>query len=178
MSERMTGSSQSASQAQLDSYAREYGSALRKYFVKRGAQPATAEDLAQEVFARLIARESDEAIDNPRGYLMQTAFSVWSEHWRKRRVRPDHAHENYADETHSPEGIAPDRVLEGKEAVAAFRRALEALPERTRDVYLLCHVDGMKRKDLAARLGISVSAVDKHLMAAKRALGRVFGDDR
>ena len=160
---------------QLDSYAREFGRALKTYFIKRGAQPATAEDLSQEVFTRLLARQSQDEIENPRGYLMQTAFSVWSEHWRRRAVRPDQAQENYRDDAHSPEAISQDRVLQGRETIAAVLEALNALPERTRDVYLLCHVDGMKRKDLAARIGISVSAVDKHLMAAKRALGRIFG---
>ncbi|MEO1018816.1 MAG: sigma-70 family RNA polymerase sigma factor [Pseudomonadota bacterium] len=157
-------------------YAREFGPALHQYFRKRGAQPATCEDLAQQVFLRLLARTSQDEIDNPRGYIMQTASSVWTDHWRKRSARPDHSHETYDDVAHSPEGFSAERVLIGREALDCFAGAIAALPDRTRQIYLLGHVDGMKRGKLAKRMGLSVSAVDKHLMAARKAIGKAFGD--
>lgn len=160
----------------LDAYAREFGPALQQYFRKRGAQQATCEDLAQQVFVRLMARSSTERIDNPRGYLMQTASSVWTDHWRKRAARPDHAHETYEDYAHSPEGFSAERVLMGKEALELVAKVISNLPDKTRQIYLLGHVDGMKRSKLAKRMGLSVSSIDKHLMAARKEIGRAFGD--
>lgn len=167
-----------AHQALVDDYAREYGSALRNYFLKKGVQPATANDLTQNVFLRLVARESQNEIRNPRGYIMQTASSVWSDYWRRRKSKPDRDHTEYEDSEHSPESFDAERVLEGKEDLNLAMDTLKSLPDRTRQIYLLFYVEGVRRKELASLLGISTSAIDKHLATAKKKLGQVFGKRR
>lgn len=163
---------------QIESFRSEYAGALRNYFRKRGAQDATCDDLVQDVFSRLLSRKVEEGIRNPRGYIMQTALSVWNDHLRKRQSRQQKHHVSYDDVLHSPEGFSPERVLEGKQAIEMAVEAIKKMPSRTRQVYLLCHVDGMRRKEVARRLGISVSAIDKHLMSAKKDLGKLFGDQK
>lgn len=159
----------------LEDYAREYGSALKNYFLKKGAQRSTAEDLSQAVFLRLLARESRRQIDNPKAYLMQTANSAWMDYWRRRIARPDRDHAEFDDWAHSPESFSAERVLEGRQALNLAMETLNLLPDRTRQIYLLFQVDGMRRKEVAKRLGITVSAVDKHLATAKTKLGQAFG---
>jgi RNA polymerase sigma-70 factor (ECF subfamily) len=64
------------------------------------------------------------------------------------------------------EEISPERVLQGRQAVTALRTALEELPQRTRAIFLLHRFEGLKYKEIARRLGISSSSVEKHMMAA------------
>lgn len=158
-------------QQQVAAYAREYGAALYRYFAKRGAAAENCEDLTQEVFARLVALKHRDNVSNGEAYLMRTAGSVWIDFLRKQQRRPDHSHAEFNDSDHSPEGISTERVLEGREALDAVLEALAAMPARTRQIYLLCRVDGLKRSVVATSLGISVSGVDKHLMIAAKALG-------
>ncbi|WP_084141690.1 sigma factor [Hyphomonas johnsonii] len=72
------------SSEQLDGLNRRYAIILKRSFLRRGCQPSTAEDLTQDVFVRLASRLSDQEILNAEAYLMQTASSVWRDHWRKR----------------------------------------------------------------------------------------------
>ena len=160
----------------LAKYAREYTPGLIRNFLKRGAQEATAQDLAQDVFERLAKRASGEALQNPEAYIMQTASSVWNDHLRKRVVRHHNQHTEYEDYRHAPRGFSPERVLEGREALDAIAKALNDLPERTRDIYVLCRIEGLKRKEVAARFGITLNGVDWHLIRATAHVASVFGE--
>jgi RNA polymerase sigma-70 factor (ECF subfamily) len=67
---------------------------------------------------------------------------------------------------HASEEIDPERVLCGKEELRAATTALLSLPERTRTVFILRRLEGYRYRDIAAHLGISVSAVEKHMVRA------------
>lgn len=164
-------------QDQLDAYARQFRPALSRYFQRRGCQRATTDDLVQDVFVRLAKRTSGGEIENAEAYLMQTASSVWNDHMRKRQRRSHSEHVEFQDEFHGDEGFSPERVYEGREQIQRLADALGELPVRTKQVYVQCRIDGMKRKDVADRLGISVSAVEKHLMKASEYIGDLFGDE-
>lgn len=166
------------SRTALEDYARRFGPSLRRYFSRRGAQAQDIDDLLQDVFVRLASRAEGDNIENPEAYLMQTASSAWNDYLRK-RGRVGHARQvEYIDELHSPEVFSPDRVLESRQSVELLVEALRQLPGRTMHIYVLCRLDGMKREEVARRLGISVSAIDKHLIVAtkhvKTALGKIL----
>lgn len=164
-------------QEQLANYAREYGGALSRYFNRRGAPPAVNEDLVQEVFARLAGLSRKGAIDNGEAYLMRTASTVWIDYLRKEQRANRLAHIEYEEELHSPAGFSADRVLESRQNLENVIRALESLQPRTRQIYLLCRVDGLKRREVARQVGISISAVDKHLMSAAKSIGLAVNDE-
>ncbi|MEO0410810.1 MAG: sigma-70 family RNA polymerase sigma factor [Pseudomonadota bacterium] len=166
----------SIDRAQIDAYAQEFQPALTAFFMRRCACPDLSNDLVQDVFLRLLRRKQAGEIDHPAAYVMQTASSVWNDHLRAGQVRHAAQHEEYGDGDHSPEGFSPERVYEGREAINRIFDALSRLPERTQDIYILCRFDGYKRHEVAKRLGISVSAVDKHLMTATKRVGQVFGE--
>lgn len=161
---------------QIEAYAKEFKPALMAFFVRRCASPDLSDDLVQDVFIRLLRRKQSGEIDRPAAYVMQTASSVWNDHLRAGRVRRVAEHDEYDDVSHSPEGFSPERVYEGIEAINQILDVLSRLPERTQDIYILCRFDGYKRGEVAKRLSISVSAVDKHLMAATKKVGQIFGD--
>jgi RNA polymerase sigma-70 factor (ECF subfamily) len=52
---------------------------------------------------------------------------------------------------------------------------LDALDERTKNIFILFRLEGMRQKDIAAAYGISVSTVEKHVMAAVLHLAKRFG---
>lgn len=181
---RMSGSGKSLievalgsiDRAQIEAYAQEFQPALSAFFMRRCASPDLTEDLVQDVFVRLLRRKQSGEIDHPAAYVMQTASSVWNDHLRAGQIRHIAEHDEYDDLGHSPEGISPERVYEGREAISRILEALSVMPARTQDIYILCRFDGFKRHEAAKRLGISVSAIDKHLMAATKQVGQVFGE--
>lgn len=164
-------------QGTLDHYAREYRGALSRYFSRRGAPSSAIDDLVQEVFVRLARLAQKSVIDNGEAYLMRTASTVWIDHLRKQQRMNSRVHFEYDDEQHSPAGISPERALESKQSLDRVVAALEALPTRTRQIYLLCRVDGRKRRSVAEQMGITVSAVDKQLMSAAKAVGLAASEE-
>lgn len=158
--------SDNAHAMQLDGFARSFAPALKKYFQRRGCQDATVQDLVQQVFLRLAQRSSDSQIENPEAYLMQTASSTWNDYLRKRKSHKHTDHIEYEDNSHALEDFPTDRVLEGREEVRRVLGALEMLPERVRQIFVLSRIEGLRQKDIAARLGVSVSTVEKDMVKA------------
>ncbi|MNY62597.1 RNA polymerase sigma factor [compost metagenome] len=68
-----------------------------------------------------------------------------------------------------------ERVLLAKERVSGYLKALEDLGSRTRDIYLLFRLEGMRQKEIAALFGISASTVEKEVMKATLHLARRSG---
>ena len=158
----------------LETLAREYRPALRRYFGKRADRHADVDDLVQDVLVRLAVRGDYDSIEQPEAYLMRTATNVWRDFLRKKRTHAEEAHEEYI-EGYLLEENGPARELEGRQSVDAVLAALGELPKRTRQVFVLCRVEGIRQKNVAKRLGVSVSAVEKHMIRAIAHLTSVLG---
>jgi RNA polymerase sigma-70 factor (ECF subfamily) len=109
-------------------------------------------------------------IENVAAYLYQTAQSVLTDKARKAAVRAEAFHEPLQESHHPIEAMTPDRVLLGKEAVARVAEKVRQMPERTRDVFMLNRFEHVSYSEIAKMMGISVSAVEKHIMKALRLL--------
>lgn len=149
----------------LEEWSRRYRPALLRFFQRRMPAGADREDLVQEVFLRL-ARQDLAAISNVEGYLFQAAANVLKD-WRRRGVRHGSgAHDAIEEDIPAEVDFSPERVLLGKDAVAALVAALESLPERTRAVFLLYHFDNLPQAQIARRLGIAVRTVENNMAKA------------
>jgi RNA polymerase sigma factor (sigma-70 family) len=143
---------------------------LTGYFRRRVRNEADVEDLVQEVFERMVRRDGGEPIDSLDAYVLRVAASVASDRARRRSARRADLHIPFDTDLHGSEALDPERVLSGKEELDAAAAALLTLPERTRTVFILSRLESYRYRDIAAHLGISVSAVEKHLVRALRHL--------
>lgn len=140
------------------------------YFRRRVRNEGDVEDLVQEVFARIVARDSTRPVEHLGGYVLRTAASVLADRGRRAASRHVDLHVEFDEIRHGDEEIDPERVLSGKEDLHAATAALLSLPERTRTVFVLRRLEGHRHADIARHLGISVSAVEKHMVRAIRHL--------
>jgi RNA polymerase sigma-70 factor (ECF subfamily) len=151
---------------ELDSLARSYGPALRSFFRRRAALAEEVDDLAQDVLIRLIRRGSLADVSHLGAYVFQTAANILRDRKRRDGARAADAHD-VIDEMHVDDAaFTPERVLLGQEALDRLRTGLLDLPERTREVFFLGRIERMPYADVAERLGISLSAVNKHMAKA------------
>ena len=142
-----------------------YGQAVRRFFSRRLRDGADVEDLTQEVFARLLKRAELGEIANIEGYLFHTAANLLRERARKAARRPgDTAHTDEIDL--AVEEFSPERILLGREAYARMVEALQELPERARTIFVLNRFEELSATEIARRLGVSVSTVEKDMMRA------------
>ncbi len=147
---------------------------LRSFFRKRARNDQEADDLVQEVFVRLAARRPGAAMEHAEAYIFQMAANLLRDRARRSMTRSAADRAMQAADANSFEEISPERVLLGKQRVALLERVLGELPERTRVVFLLHRFEEMKYAEIARRLEISVSSVEKHMMEAMRRLRAGF----
>ncbi len=143
---------------------------LQVYLTQKLRDRQIAEELTQEVFLRFAEQGAagQAAISHPRSYLYRTAHNLAVDHIRRLRHQPvgslpDEEMAGVADDRPTP-----DRVADSRSDVAAAREALLQLPERTRQIFVLTRIDGLTYAEVAARLRISSSSVQKHLAQAIR----------
>lgn len=160
----------------VSAIAHRYYRPLLVFFRKRLPPSADADDYVQELFARLSSVEKLSEIERIEGYIFQTAANLLRDGARKRAVRGEDEQQNYDAEQFSSDEITPERVLLGKEQVAELLDALEMLPERTRTVFILKRFENFRYGEIARRLGISVSSVEKHMAKAIKKLYSILDD--
>jgi|APFre7841882724_1041349.scaffolds.fasta_scaffold01569_2 RNA polymerase sigma-70 factor (ECF subfamily) len=153
-----------------------FRSSLTRYFQRRVSAPAEIDDLVQEVFLRLLVRGGVEDMASVSGYVFETASSVLKDRYRRRVTR--HADDHVPMGTDGEEGqdFSAERVHQGRELLHEAAMELLAMPERTRTVCILRVLEGLSYKDISHRLGISVSAVEKHMTRALKRLVQRCGD--
>ena len=125
-----------------------------------------AADLTQEVFLRYAQRGGMAAIVHDRTYLYRTAHNLAIDHVRRTdRHRTDStAHQDLADiPDDSP---SPEDVVDARDRLDQLRSAIQQLPQRTRQVFVLHRIQELTYGEVATRLGISESSVQKHLAKA------------
>lgn len=141
-------------------------------FLMRRAPRDQVDDILQEIMLRLLQRERDNQIDNFSAYVFQTARSVMADRSRRAKVRFHDAHFEMQESHHPVEYVTPERVLFGQETIRRLTTALEEMPDRTRDIFLLHRFEELSYGEIAVQMGISLSAVGKHIIKALRFLAQ------
>ena len=144
-----------------------YRARLRRFYLSLGEEPDSAEDLAQEALVRLwVARERYEPSGRFSTYLFQIARNCWLNALRSRRRHPDgeQAGEIVPEPHSSP--LWPWNPVFNAYRLREVRRAIASLPERQREVFVLCHLQGFTNAETAQMLEIPVGTVKSRMSAA------------
>ena len=139
---------------------------LRRFFERRLRASADAEDLVQEVFVRLIRQGRTHEIHHLDGYVFQVAANVLRDHARRWSIREQEAHPAELEDEILEGGFSPERVILGQEAIEILIRALHELPAKTQAIFALYHFEAVSQVDIARRLNMSISTVEKHMSRA------------
>jgi RNA polymerase sigma-70 factor (ECF subfamily) len=127
-----------------------------------------AEEVLQDVWLRLD-RAASGPIAEPGAYLFRIANNLALD--RRRSALARLQRENDWSEIHgAAQAPSAEWVIIQSQRLARVDAVLAALPDRTARIFRDYRYDGMPRKAIAEAIGISVSAVEKHLQKAYRAL--------
>jgi len=136
------------------------------------------DDIVQEAYARLIMLDSVEHITNPRAYFLQVARSLILQYLRRARVVPiDLASDIDAIDEAANEPL-PDQQVQGQQELDRLMNAISTLPPRCQEVYRLRKIEGLSQRQVAERLMISESNVEKHLGRGERIMLLYSNDER
>ena len=156
----------------------QYRPILLNYFRKR-AHPADVEDLVQDVFLNIQARQAQDPIANVEGYIFAVAMSALVRKSQRDKARRWHLNYDEIDESKAPvEEVSPERILVGKQRLARAAEIMQRMPPRTQQVFMLHRFEEMTYPAIAKALGISVSAVEKHITIGLKLLVADLGRGR
>jgi RNA polymerase sigma factor (sigma-70 family) len=151
-----------------------YRRPLLSFFQRRAVGVEDAEDLTQEVFMRLSRRFSRLHWGNPDGLIFTVAANALIDHERHERSRR-RSHHVEVDAALPAEEPSAEATLSGRESLRALVAALDTLHPNVKAVFVLCRFENLSQAEAAARLGLSVSAVEKHMMTAMTRLRQAIG---
>lgn len=153
-----------------------YQKPLMRFFRKNGMKD-DAEDLAQEVFIRLAQNHKNMHWENPDGYIYTIASNILTDYRRRATSRHHQDHVeislDLASKDECPEGFTLNRDQ--------LRRALSHLKTLSPNIYhsfILHRFENMPQAQIAKKLGISISTIEKHIMTALNHLQKVMGEEK
>ena len=155
---------------------------LRRFLVARTGSEAEADDLLSELWIKISANRPGP-VANPKSYIFRMANNLVLDRLRefRRRERRDSEwtavqHGSYSNEVEDPAPNAEQSLIDQGE-VERLSRAIAQLPPGAQQVLRLHKLDGLSHAEVAARLGISKSAVEKHMAVAMTHLRRLLATE-
>lgn len=127
----------------------------------------TAADLTQESFARVLGLQSSgQSVTDVRALLYRIARNLVVDQHRRDGIRRHEDIHSLPEHEHpwAPSHLQPDEALAAQEIIRAYASAIEALPPRCREAFMLRVFDEMTHREIAHHMGISESMVVKHLV--------------
>ena len=121
------------------------------------------DDVAQEVFLRLLRYDNAELIEHPQAYLFKMAENVAGE-WA---MRARHRHPHDARWLTDLRALSqPEQEVAREAAQGDLQAALERLPPRQREVLRLHFGEELARAEIAEQLKVSERVVKRDLIRA------------
>ena len=149
---------------------RDHAPRLRRRLHARLGSADDANDVIQDAFARLVGARSLERLHEPAAFLNRIVRNLLVDRSRRTAARPPHVFLDGDVEV----AVRPEQAdaIEVEQMRNRYRQVVESLPDRTRAVFLLHRLEGLRYKEIARRLDISVRTVEWHIAQAIIRIGK------
>jgi len=151
--------------------------ALLQFLHNNWRNESEIEDLLQDIYVRVHTAASKQIPDSAKSFVFATARHLLVDRVRHERIVP-------IDAIADPEmlGIArdepgPDRRIIARDELRRLQVALDRLPPRCREAIVLRQIEGLSRREIAARMDIGPGTVKDYLAEGVRALADMFYAD-
>lgn len=135
---------------------------IRSYLYYRCGDVFISNDLAQDTFMRVWEKNMDLRPEKDVGLLYKIAGDLFVSYYRKERLWKYLPEEIRFEQN----GRTPEEELQYKELEAKYEKVLGKLPENQRIAFLMSRTEELTYREIAARLSISVKAVEKRISGA------------
>ena len=151
----------------IEEWYERYGHDLYRSLRAAVKNPEEAQDISQETFLKVAVKlssdECEDAVLNPKAFLYRVAFNEFYTRHKRKKLQ-SHLIQLFGDDDDDRISvITPEQVAMGNEELAVVNSAIEELPDKQRQVFLLTRQKHMSHKDIAEQLGIKKDTVKKHI---------------
>lgn len=149
---------------------------LVRYFTRLTADSAMAEDIVQDLYVRLSGMTYDTQIGDPTAFLFRMAHNIHLNQLRALRnsrgrdaAWQELSGHRVGDET-ADDGPSAEDQAHGRQLMQRLTAALGELPEKTQNIFRLHRFESLTQTEVATKMDMSLSSVEKHLATALRHL--------
>ena len=142
-----------------DNYGKAYYLALRILH-----DDEASKDVVADAFELVWRRLQDSDVDKLSSYLLTAVKNVCLDYIRKQNIRSRYVQASV--QAVGKQRFNPEEVDLHEEKIQTIMRSLDELTPRTQQIVTMCYVQRKKYREVAEELGISESAVKKHIMQA------------
>jgi RNA polymerase sigma-70 factor (ECF subfamily) len=141
---------------------REFWRDLKRQIAQRIRNPSEAEDLLHSAYLRFQRYRMEKEVHDPAAFLVRTACNLGIDNFRRKKptIDPEHAE--------GIEDVTPlqDEVVASRARLRRVQLGIERLHPRTRQIFIMHRWHELRYQEIAQRLDISVSSVEKHIAKA------------
>jgi RNA polymerase sigma factor (sigma-70 family) len=131
-------------------------------------------DLRQEVYMRVYEAALREIPEQAKPFVLTTARNLLVDRVRRERVIPFEIVTDLEALGVASEQAGPERAIMARDALRRLQAALDRLPPRCREAVVLRKIEGLSRREIAARMGVAEFTVNRHLTEGMRALADIL----
>ena len=150
-----------------------YFDALRSFLYYKTMNAELSEDLVQEVFIKVWEKRKEIKKETLKSLLYTMANNLFLNHVNHLKVVRSHEEEQKTQQSINQQ--TPQYLFEEKEFEIKFNHVIEKIPPGSREVFLMNRIEKIKYEEIAARLEISVKAVEKRMSKALQIIRTELG---
>lgn len=130
-----------------------------------------AQDVLHDAFLRYALSGRHEGLNSPHAYLRRVVHSVLADHANEARrwcaLPQDPLQlQNEGADVMLLTAPSAEFLLDLQQRLGAVQTTINSLPPRCREVFWLCRIEGLTQPEIARQLGITLNAVERHLIRA------------
>jgi RNA polymerase sigma factor (sigma-70 family) len=151
--------------------AAKHGRKLRRYLIGRLRAGDDAEDMAQEVYLRLLKLDRTDLIREPAAYLHVVTRQVFQEYREREAKQPLATEDDTLDQlVHQGQNPMADEMAEREHLERELQRLMNKLDDARRQAFILKHREGFTVEQIAAVLELPEWSIKRYLKQASATL--------
>ena len=148
--------------------------ALMHFLLRSRRSSSEADDLRQEVYVRVYEAAKQKIPHPAKPFVLAVARNLLIDRVRREHIVSIEAVENLDALNIATDDPGPDQNLMAREELRRLQLALDKLPRRLRAPVVMRKIEGLSRREIAQRLGVSEKTVEKQLTQGVRALADIL----
>jgi len=148
--------------------------ALMQFLQHNWRNKSDIADLRQEIYVRVYESALQGVPDSPKAFLFAVARNLLSQRLRREQIVPIEAVADFEALGTAIDAPGPETTVIARDELRRLQAALDQLPPRCREAFLMQQIDGFSRREIAERMGISDETVKMHLRNAGKALADIL----
>lgn len=146
---------------------RSYYQDLCRFALFLSCRPEDSEEIVQEMFFKLWQNHKSLTVPvSVKSYFYTSIKNAVLNKLKHEKVKSAYIESKLDLEF----DLDSSEIMENAESLKNIEHAINQLPEKRREIFMKCKLDGMKYKDIAEELGISIKTVENQMGEALKFL--------